>query len=192
MGSKSRAGPRFKEAASTATASRQTIKIGILSDTHGWIDPNIREILADADWIVHAGDVMGTSVLETLGGLVGHRRVVAVAGNNDVGGRDAHGDSLPATAEIPLPGGTLVVTHGDQFGASPAHESLREAWPKARTVVYGHTHRLVCDQEDLPWVLNPGAAGRIRVHEGPSCLMLTVGSAGWTVETHQFELSNES
>ncbi len=189
MESKSGVEPRFEEAASTA--SRRTIKIGILSDTHGWIDPNVREILADADWIVHAGDVLGASVLETLGELVGQRRVVAVAGNNDVGGRDANGDSLPVTAEIPLPGGTLVVTHGDQFGASPAHGRLRKAWPEARTVVYGHTHRLVCDQEALPWILNPGAAGRTRVHEGPSCLMLTVGSAGWTVETHQFELSNE-
>ena len=173
------------------TDLRRKITIGILSDTHGWIDPNIQEVLADADWIVHAGDVMGASVLRTLEDLAGQSRVVAVAGNNDVGDRAPNGDGLPAVAEIPLPGGTLVVTHGDQFGAAPAHEQLREAWPGARTIVYGHTHRLVCDQEDLPWVLNPGAAGRIRVHEGPSCLMLTVDGAGWTVQTHRFELPGE-
>ena len=189
MEGKSRAAPQFEGA--TSATSRRNIKVGILSDTHGWINPNIREVLADADWIVHAGDVLGTSVLQALEELVGRRRVVAVAGNNDVEGWNSNGDRLPTVAEVPLPGGTLVVTHGDQFGAAPPHEKLREAWPDARTIVYGHTHRLVCDQENLPWVLNPGAAGRTRVREGPSCLMLTVDSDGWTVETHRFELSNE-
>ena len=190
MKSKSGGKPQPKKAASTN--ARRKIKIGILSDTHGWIHPNVREVLADADWIVHAGDVLGTSVLETLGELVGQKRIVAVAGNNDVGGSDLNGDSLPTVAEIPLPGGMLVVTHGDQFGAFPPHEKLREAWPKARTIVYGHTHRLVCDQESLPWILNPGAAGRTRVHEGPSCLMLTVDIDGWMVQTHQFEALKEN
>lgn len=175
----------------TPAVSRRSIKVGILSDTHGWIDPNIQGVLADADWIVHAGDVLGMSVLRTLEELVGRGRVVAVAGNNDVRVRGSNGDELPTVAEVPLPGGTLVVTHGDQFGAAPPHRKLREAWPEARTIVYGHTHRLVCDQEALPWVLNPGAAGRTRVREGPSCLMLTVAGDGWTVEMHRFELSGQ-
>lgn len=174
------------EEAVSANAHRK-IKIGVLSDTHGWIHPNVREVLVDADWIVHAGDVMGMPVLEALGELVGQSRVVAVAGNNDRGGKAPNEDSLPAVAEIPLPGGTLVVTHGDQFGATPPHEKLRDTWPKARTIVYGHTHRLVCDQESFPWILNPGAAGRVRTNGGPSCLMLEVDLDGWKVQAHQFE-----
>lgn len=170
--------------------SSKKIRIGVLSDTHGWIDPSVCKILAGSDHIVHAGDVMGASVIQTLEDLVGRERVVAVAGNNDVNGSGV--DDLPAVAEVPLPGGTLVVTHGDQFGMTPTHERLREAWPGARAIVYGHTHKLVCDQEGLPWVLNPGAAGRTRVHNGPSCLMLTVDNGGWMVEAHQFELSNEN
>ncbi len=179
---------RFEE----AVTSRQDVQIGILSDTHGWIHPKIQAVLESADFIVHAGDIMGTSVLETLEGLVGRKRVLAVAGNNDAGGKDTSGDFLPRVAELPLPGGTLVVTHGDQFGAEPAHRSLRESWPEARIIVYGHTHRLVRDQERLPWVLNPGAAGRVRVHEGPSCLMLTPRGDGWRVRTHQFALADET
>ena len=190
MGNNSGAKPRSEKVA--PANARRKIKIGILSDTHGWIHPNVREVLADADWVVHAGDVLGTSVLETLEGLVGQGRVVAVAGNNDAGVMDSSGGNLPAVAEIPLPGGMLVVTHGDQFGAAPPHEKLREAWPTARTIVYGHTHRLVCDQEIFPWILNPGAAGRTRTHGGPSCLMLTVDIDGWMVQTHQFEALNEN
>lgn len=187
MGSKSQVGPRSEEA--TPEAPCRKVRIGVLSDTHGWIDPNIQEILADADRIVHAGDVLGASVLQTLEELVGQEQVVAVAGNNDIGGRASNGDDLPTVAEVRLPGGALVVTHGDQFGAAPSHERLREAWPEARVIVYGHTHRLVSDQETLPWVLNPGAAGRTRVHDGPSCLMLTIDGEDWTVEAHQFKPS---
>lgn len=187
MENKSQVEPRSEEAASEAP--RRKVRIGVLSDTHGWIDPNIQKILAGADCIVHAGDVVGTSVLQTLEGLVGQKQVVAVAGNNDIGSRASNGDDLPTVAEVRLPGGTLVVTHGDQFGAVPAHERLREAWPEAKVIVYGHTHRLVCDREIFPWVLNPGAAGRIRVHDGPSCLMLTIDGEGWTVEAHQFKSS---
>lgn len=188
MGSKSQVEPRSEVVASGASCRK--VRIGVLSDTHGWIDPNIQKTLAGADCIVHAGDVLGISVLQTLEGLAGQKQVVAVAGNNDVGGRAANGDDLPTVAEVRLPGGILVVTHGDQFGAAPAHESLREAWPDARVIVYGHTHRLVCDQGTLPWVLNPGAAGRTRVHDGPSCLMLTIDGEGWTVEAHQFKSSD--
>lgn len=187
MGNKYQVEPRFKGAA--AEDPRRKVRIGVLSDTHGWIDPNIQEILTGADCIVHAGDVLGTSVLQTLEGLAGHKQVVAVAGNNDIGGRASNGEDLPTVAEVQLPGGTLVVTHGDQFGAAPPHERLRAAWPEAKVIVYGHTHRLVCDQGTLPWVLNPGAAGRTRVHDGPSCLMLTIDGEGWTVEAHQFKPS---
>ena len=185
MESKFQLGPLSGSA--TLAASRQNLKVGVLSDTHGWIDPHILDILADADCIVHAGDVLGVSVLQTLEGLTGKGTVVAVAGNNDVRGNGIETGSLPTVAEVSLPGGTLVVTHGDQFGIQ-THAKLRQTWPGARAVVYGHTHRLVCDQEDVPWVLNPGAAGRTRIHEGPSCLMLTADQDGWVVEAHQFAL----
>ena len=160
--------------------ANKQVRVGILSDTHGWLNPQVHEVLSDADCIVHAGDIMSTEVLATLESLA---KVVAVAGNND-------NDLLPVTAEVDLPGGRLVVTHGDQFGRQPCHDRLRHEWPQARVVVYGHTHQIVCDQQTLPWVLNPGAAGRVRVREGASCLMLTADADHWTVKTHQFAKEN--
>ncbi|MFM1890995.1 MAG: hypothetical protein RLZ44_72, partial [Pseudomonadota bacterium] len=38
----------------------------------------------------------------------------------------------------------------------------------------------------IPWVLNPGAAGRSRTFGGPSCLLLHAGARVWRVETHRF------
>ena len=157
----------------------EAMRIGILSDTHGWLDPRVRAVLRGADCIVHAGDVVGAEVLDALCALA--PKVVAVRGNND-----ARMPSLPEEARLPLPGGALVVTHGDRFGGAPAHAALRAAWPDARAVVYGHTHRLVCDRERTPWVLNPGAAGRTRIGAGPSCLTLHADGAGWDVAAHEF------
>ncbi|HHQ69657.1 MAG TPA: metallophosphoesterase, partial [Halothiobacillaceae bacterium] len=55
--------------------------------------------------------------------------------------------------------------------------------PEARAIVYGHTHRRVIDQSQIPWVLNPGAAGRIRAIVGPGCLLLNAQADVWSVET---------
>ena len=165
------------------------MNVGILSDTHGWVHPKVQAVLTGADCIVHAGDVLGANVLDELAKLTRRRgRVVAVAGNNDRGDGALQQAALPTVAEVPLPGGTLVVTHGDQFGPAPQHAALRQAWPQARAIVYGHTHRLVCDQDGEPWVLNPGAAGRTRTHGGASCLLLAADAEDWTVQAHKFPL----
>ena len=164
-----------------SAVSGDAVRVGLLSDTHGWLDPRVAAALAGADCIVHAGDVLDEAVLAELGALAG--AVVAVRGNNDR--RGALG-ALRETERLPLPGGDLVVTHGDRFGGRPDHAELRAAWPAARAVVYGHTHRLACDRAQLPWLLNPGAAGRERTGGGPSCLLLRADAGGWSVETRRF------
>ena len=57
-------------------------KITVISDTHGVIDDQITSILNDSDIIVHAGDIMSTSIIKKL--KMYSRRVIAVAGNNDL------------------------------------------------------------------------------------------------------------
>ena len=91
-----------------------------------------------------------------------------------------------------LPGGTLVVIHGHQTPARGRHERLRRRFPHARALVYGHSHRLLLDQEALPWVLNPGAAGRTRTHGGPSCLVLTADADCWTIRTFRFAPTSQA
>ncbi|MGC9008924.1 MAG: metallophosphoesterase family protein, partial [Halothiobacillaceae bacterium] len=94
---------------------------------------------------------------------------------------------LPERVEIDLPGGILAVEHGHRvLPAALRHARLRERHPDARAVVYGHTHRLVIDREAEPWVLNPGAAGRIRTYGAPSCLVLNAGADQWSVDIHVF------
>jgi len=164
-------------------------RVLLLSDTHGVLDERIAALAAECDVAVHAGDVGNADVLEALRSAC--PRVVAVRGNNDVtskwprGERDAL-DALEEGADVELPGGVLSATHGDAYAPKTRHARLRAAFPHARGIVYGHSHRLVIDDAQTPWVLNPGAAGRARTYDGPSCLVLYASMKTWRVEAKRF------
>jgi putative phosphoesterase len=165
-------------------------RVAILSDTHGRLDPRIAGVVDSCDCVVHAGDIGSAAVLAALRPLM--KTVVAVRGNNDVAEKLGVNDwamlrEMPHEARLELQGGLLVVVHGHQAGpASRRHAWLRDRYPAARAVVYGHSHRLVCDQVEAPWILNPGSAGLTRTFGGPSCLVLTAGARRWTIETVRF------
>ena len=90
-----------------------------------------------------------------------------------------------------LPGGTIAVEHGHRFGFSqPNHKNLIAAYPEARAIVYGHTHKQLIDQSSTPWVLNPGAAGVVRNQGGPRCLVLNTNHKEWIVEACIFSQPN--
>ncbi len=165
------------------------VRVAILSDTHGWVDPRVLAVVAGCDLAVHGGDIGNAAVITQLQPRRGS--VWAARGNNDRPTQwptadRATLDGLPGWAKVSLPGGDLVVIHGHQTAARGRHERLRRRFPRARALVYGHSHRLLLDQDALPWVLNPGAAGRTRTHGGPSCLVLSAGALGWEIEIIRF------
>jgi len=165
-------------------------RIGIISDTHGYLDPRIADVIADCDIAIHAGDIMGQHVLEKMKPRSG--KVVAVRGNNDnefIWNSEEHPTlaTLEHVARLKLPGGTLIVVHGHMHGGNhPNHAVMREQFSEARTIVYGHSHKMTCDTAQTPWVVNPGAAGETRTKGGPSCLILEASEADWTIEPLRF------
>ncbi|WP_225879830.1 metallophosphoesterase family protein [Abyssogena phaseoliformis symbiont] len=78
--------------------------------------------------------------------------------------------------------------HGHEHGAhQPSHDSLRAAYPNAKIIIYGHTHKQVIDQEKIPWVINPGAAGQVRNHGSAKCFVLeTNHSQEWKITPYMF------
>lgn len=164
------------------------VRVLLLADTHGVLDPRIAELAQDCALAVHAGDVGASAVLEALAAAAG--RLLAVRGNNDVPGKwlgpTADLQALPERIDVPLPGGTLVLEHGHRHPAARRHARLRAAHPGARAVLCGHSHRLLQDFAAAPWILNPGAAGRARTGGGPSCLLLEAGAVAWRVSVWQF------
>jgi len=163
------------------------VVVGLISDTHGFIDPTLLPVLAGTDVIIHAGDILDPKVLTEPAPRTGH--VLAVRGNNDTVAQWPIGTehllfNLPLQCSLKLPGGLLITEHGHKVTpARERHPKLRRRHPEARAIVYGHTHRRIIDKTQLPWVLNPGAAGRIRAIGGPGCLLLTAQANGWSIET---------
>lgn len=152
------------------------IRVAIVSDTHSVLDQRVAEVVRNADMAIHAGDIGDSQVLDSMQPKSG--RVIAVTGNNDhpvlwPAAQSSRLEMIPERVEFELPGGNIAIEHGDRHDAiAPDHQSLRAAHPHARVIVYGHTQRLIIDDDCEPWVVNPGAAGNTRTRGGPSCLML--------------------
>ena len=161
-------------------------RIALVSDSHGQLVAPLIERLAGVDLIVHAGDLGAHTVLRSLEAIA---PVCAIAGNNDTPGQWPAGEAdictgLAAVFEIALDGGVLLAIHGHQFpSVATRHARLRAAFPDARCIVYGHSHRRCIDRAMSPWVVNPGASGRARAFGGAGGLLLTVGAQAWRLET---------
>ena len=161
--------------------------IAIISDTHGYLDPQIAAKIRQCDIAIHAGDVGNAQVMESIQPKSG--QVYLVRGNNDVAAKwpNEQRDRLHELQEyltLEVPGGSIAVIHGHkQNPVAARHALLRKRYPFARAIVYGHSHRLCIDQEEIPWVLNPGAAGKARTYGGPSCIILHVSHNSWHLDT---------
>lgn len=168
----------------------ESLTVAIVSDTHGYLDARVAEVVSTCDVAVHAGDIGDSEVLDAMRPRSG--RIYAVLGNNDTvtkwpAGDRRELDAVPEQQTLSLPGGSLVVEHGHRiWDARHYHSRLRRRHPAARAIVYGHTHRRVCDTDIVPWVLNPGASGRVRTFGGPSCLVLEISDDRWRVQQHCF------
>lgn len=144
-------------------------EIGLVSDTHGLLRPDVHTALAGVELILHAGDVGGDAVLDELGLIA---PVVAVYGNTDPSGDPR----LSAEIERAFGDVRVHVSHGHELG-SPTPAKLLARY-SADVIVYGHTHRQLITRVDGRLVVNPGAAGARRFDLLPSVARLTIeGSA---------------
>ncbi len=141
------------------------MRIGLISDTHGQLRPEVFEHFHNVALILHAGDVGSEDVLTELATLA---PVHAVIGNID---SSPLTERLPEVQELKLRRRNIVVTHGHRLG-SPTPELLRRAHPAAQIIIYGHTHQPYVGRADGVLVVNPGAAGPARFRLKPSIAIL--------------------
>jgi putative phosphoesterase len=148
--------------------------VGLISDTHGLWRPQIAEIFQDVELIIHAGDVGGGPVLESLRRIA---RVVAVFGNVD----DPHDPSLARERSVTVGDVSIHVSHGHELPrATPQAVLARYA---GDVVIFGHTHRTVAFRDPSGRLaVNPGAAGPRRFELMPSVARLTIGATQPEVE----------
>ncbi len=147
--------------------------IGLVSDTHGLVRPELFDALKGVALILHAGDVGGQGILDELRIIA---PVQAVCGNTDVPGDP----SLQSRLFLEVEGLTIHVSHGHEVGA-PTPEKLLGRYD-ADVIVFGHTHKPLVDRSGTRLVVNPGAAGPRRFSLKPSVARMKVEKGRAEVE----------
>jgi putative phosphoesterase len=147
--------------------------VGLISDTHGLLRPEVFPALEGVELILHAGDVGGQSVLDELSAIAPVR---AVFGNTDAPGQPG----LKARQALDIQGVSIHVSHGHEVG-NPTAEKLLARYT-ADVIVFGHTHRPLIEPSGTRLVVNPGAAGPRRFDLKPSVARMTVKNGRADVE----------
>lgn len=140
-------------------------RIGLISDTHGMVRPEIFAAFEGVELILHAGDVGDDDIITDLETIAPVR---AVHGNTDAPGRARLSEALDLT----IGGVRIHVSHGHEVG-SPNPERLLAKYD-ADVIVYGHTHRQLVAHAGSRLVVNPGAAGARRFDIEPSVAILRI------------------
>lgn len=139
--------------------------VGLISDTHGLVRPDVHTALSGVELILHAGDVGGNDILDELALIAPVR---AVYGNTDAPGQPR----LVTSIDLEIDGVSIHVSHGHEVG-SPTPAKLLARY-NADVIIYGHTHKQMVARADTRWVVNPGAAGPRRFDILPSVARMTI------------------
>ena len=159
------------------------MKIGILSDTHKKEkrSQKVVDLLVEngAEFLIHAGDVVKTEMLEQL--VATQLRYVAVYGNNDAHLHAVHNDYnlVQEPHYFKLAQTKFKLMHLPFFMA-----------PDAEVIVYGHTHTFDCEFNNGTLFLNPGEACA-RNKPVSECVMLEVTEKHFNVTYYSRELKTK-
>ena len=148
-------------------------RIGLISDTHGFLDPRIASIFRGVEHILHAGDIGPASVILSLQKIA---PVTAVTGNTDAG------IDFRETEILELEGRSFVLHHiVDVRSPEGSLRGLLENKPPD-VVVFGHSHRPHSETIGPTLFVNPGYAGKPRFNLPRSVAMLHFEGSGLRAE----------
>jgi putative phosphoesterase len=149
------------------------MKIGVISDTHNYLDPQLPELFAGVDHILHGGDIGLPWIILRLEQIA---PVTAVTGNTDVGLQFAE------TEVVELDLRKFLVHHiVDPHSPGDAIQRRIER-EKPDVVVFGHTHKPFCKTVGGILFFNPGYAGKQRFALRRSVAILQGDHTGITAD----------
>lgn len=139
------------------------MKLGLISDTHGYLDPRVEKIFAGVDHILHAGDIGPDLIIAQLEAIA---PVTAVLGNNDCS------PCFPLTQVVTLGGRKFLVHHIVTPRELHSDLKVRLANERPDAVVFGHSHKPFHEIIGGVRFLNPGYAGKPRFNQPRSVAIL--------------------
>ena len=141
--------------------------IGIISDTHGLLHPDVVDRLRSCDAILHAGDINKPEILDALRAIA---PLHVVRGNND----KAWAEKLPQALTLELGGVRILMIHNKR--------ELPKDLGDAQLIVFGHSHKYFEQTIDGRLWLNPGSCGKRRFDQEISFALLHIDGGAWRVE----------
>ena len=163
--------------------------IGVISDTHGYLDPLVASVFAGVHHIIHAGDIMDPATLATLESIA---PVTAVAGNLDTGklGR------LPREVAGEVGGVRFVVGHKRKRLLKRLDQGKIDGYSAAARpdlVIYGHDHIPALEWLDGCLILDPGTASSPHEEDDdPTVAVVAVEETGLSVRFIPLKRSTEA
>jgi putative phosphoesterase len=128
-------------------SGERTVRVALLSDTHGLMRPEARAFAVGCDYIIHGGDIGSPEILDELAAVA---PLIAVRGNND---RQAWAAHLPETEIIRVAGAFVYVIHDlAQLDIDPHAAGVQ-------VIVSGHSHQPLIEERDGILYVNPGSCG---------------------------------
>ena len=149
------------------------MKIGVISDTHDLLRPEVISALSGVDAILHAGDISSPQILDRLQKTA---PVYAVRGNAD----KEWAEDLPLFREILLDGLHICMTH--------KKKDLPQDLSQYDLAVTGHSHQYAEIRQGRTLILNPGSCGPRRFYQ--KITMAVVNTENKRIETEKIEISH--
>ena len=135
------------------------MKIGILSDTHGLLRPEVMAALSGCEAILHGGDINRQEIIDALERIA---PVYVVRGNND----KEWAERLPLFLDFKLTGLRIYMTH--------KKKDLPNDLSPYDLVVFGHSHKYEESRQGKTLLLNPGSCGPRRFNQAITLAVLEV------------------
>ena len=145
-------------------------KIGVISDTHGLLRPEVCEALSVCDMIIHGGDINKPEIIEELERIA---PLYVVRGNND----KEWAEHLPASLTFTIEDCKFFLIHNKKEVLGKP-----EALAGIDVVVYGHSHKYAQDMIDGRLWLNPGSCGKRRFDQAITFAIMDVDGKDINVE----------
>lgn len=142
------------------------MKIGIVSDTHGLLRPEVIEALVGCEAILHGGDINSRALLDRLGEIA---PVYVVRGNND----KEWAENIPESLDFELAGMRIYMTH--------KKKDLPQDLGAYDLVVFGHSHKYEEIRQGKTLLLNPGSCGPRRFHQAITMALAEINDGKMTV-----------
>ena len=145
------------------------MKIGVISDTHGFLDPQVEKLFAGVNHILHAGDIGFASIIVELSLIA---PVTAVLGNtdNNIGYR--------LIESVELEQRKFLVHHIVNPWAWSETVETHIVREKPAAVVFGHTHKPFAETIDNVLFFNPGYSGKPKLGTQRSVAILHCDAQG--------------